>query len=174
MQRQEGFLFGCAFHAWFYSRKLKRCGNSCLLSFRQRLEVLTLKYHQDKMIKLHRFGLESQNKRISWAGKHKDHRAQLLDVQIGLGWKEPDFQIWQTGSTGCSASWKLGVLSWRSQSFSRHIWASIILQVSGCGGKENAQMPWEISWRWYFLSQRKIKITLQKPKTEMIKNFNGI
>lgn len=112
MQRQEGFLFGCAFHAWLYSCKLKRCGNSCLLSFRQRLEVLTLKYHQDKMIKLHRFGLESQNKRISWAGKHKDHRAQLLDVQIGLGWKEPDFQIWQTGSTGCSASWKFGVLSW--------------------------------------------------------------
>lgn len=97
MQIQEGFLFGCAFHAWFYSCELKRCGNSYLFSFRQRLEVLTLKYYQDKMIKLHRFWLESEYKRISWAGRHKDNWVQLLDVQNGVGWKEPGFQMmsWQ-------------------------------------------------------------------------------
>lgn len=94
-----------------------------------------------------------------------------VDVQNGIGWKEPGFQMWWTGSSGYSASQKLGVLSWRAQGFARHICASNILQIVGCGGEENAQKSWQISWRWYFLSQRKIKIMLQKPKTKIMKNF---
>lgn len=150
MQIQEAFLFCCVFHAWLYSCKMKRCGSSHLFSFRQGLEVLAVKHHQPKMVKPHRFG---------------------LDVQTGIGRKEPGFQMWWTGSSSYSASQKLGVLSWWFQGFARHIWAPNILQIVGCGGEENAQKSWQISWRWYLLSQRKVKIMLQKPKTEIMKNF---